>query len=39
MASYIFGMSPGIFGAWIVGIITIILALVYPFLTKSEEED
>jgi hypothetical protein len=38
MTNYIFGMSLGVFGAWIVGIITVILALLYTFLTKSEEE-
>jgi hypothetical protein len=35
--SLILGMSPGIFVAWIVGFITIVLALLYPLLTKSEE--
>ena len=29
MTEYICGMSPGVFGAWIVGIITIILALIF----------
>lgn len=33
----IFGMSPGIFAAWIVGIITVVLALLYPLMTTSEE--
>lgn len=33
----IFGMGPGVFTAWIVGIITIVLALLYPLMTKSEE--
>lgn len=37
--TFIFGMSPGIFAAWIVGIITVLLALLYPLLTKSEEGD
>jgi len=35
--TFIFGMSPGVFAAWIVGFITVVLALLYPLLTKSEE--
>jgi len=35
----IFGMSPGVFAAWVVGFITIVLALLYPLMTKSEEEE
>jgi hypothetical protein len=35
----IFGMSPGVFAAWIVGLITVVLALLYPFMTKDEEGD
>jgi len=37
--NFIFGMSPGVFAAWVVGFITIVLALLYPLLTKSEEGD
>ena len=37
--TFIFGMSPGVFAAWIVGIITVALALLYPLMTKSEEEE
>jgi hypothetical protein len=34
--TFIFGMSPGVFAAWVIGIITVVLALAYPFLTKEE---
>jgi hypothetical protein len=34
--TFIFGMSLGVFTAWIIGIITVVLALVYPFLTKED---
>lgn len=37
--AFIFGMSPGIFAAWIVGLITVVLALLYPFMTRDEEGD
>ncbi|MBU7037472.1 MAG: hypothetical protein HXS52_06045 [Theionarchaea archaeon] len=33
----IFGMSPGVLAAWIVGLITVVLALLYPLMTKDEE--
>jgi hypothetical protein len=33
----IFGMSPGVFASWIVGLITIVLAFLYPLMTRSEE--
>lgn len=36
--SFIFGMSPGVLGAWILGIITVVLALLYPLLTRREGE-
>jgi hypothetical protein len=39
MTSYLCGVSLGVFSAWIVGIITIILALIYPLVTRSEEEE
>lgn len=35
----VFGMSPGVFAAWVVGIITIVLALLYPLMTKKEGEN
>lgn len=37
LMSMIFGMSLGVFAAWIVGFITVVLALLYPLMTKSEE--